>query len=66
MTSNEENTAECTKLNCPLQVGTIMDKYADNCPWRMTIDDLICFYLERQKLMNIVDLRMTIWPSLQY
>lgn len=34
---------ECTKLNCPMNVGTVTDSCSDNCPWRTTVeyDDLI-------------------------
>lgn len=34
---------ECTKLNCPMQVGTVTENCGDSCPWRTTakLDDLI-------------------------
>ena len=34
---------ECTKLNCPMQVGTVTENCGDTCPWRTTekLDDLI-------------------------
>ena len=28
---------ECTKLNCPMQVGTVTENCGDNCPWRTTV-----------------------------
>lgn len=34
---------ECTKVNCPMQAGTITENCGYNCPWRTTakLDDLI-------------------------
>ena len=34
---------ECTKLNCPMQVGTVTENCGDSCPWRTTVklNDLI-------------------------
>lgn len=28
---------ECTKLNCPMQVGTVTENCGDSCPWRTTV-----------------------------
>ena len=27
---------ECTKVNCPMQAGTLTDNCGENCPWRTT------------------------------
>lgn len=33
----------CTKVNCPMQAGTLTDNCGENCPWMTTakMDDLI-------------------------
>lgn len=30
---------ECTKLNCPIQVGTVIENCDDNCPWRTEVKE---------------------------
>lgn len=29
---------ECTKLNCPMQAGTVTENCGENCPWRTTAE----------------------------